>query len=211
MAKPTHEKFVLLVEGKDDEAVIYHLKRHAAIHQDAFRVKTKDGYSNLLDTLAVELEASELETLGIVVDADSDLNARWESIRNRLRNLGYTTMPDRPQTQGIIVDEANKPSVGVWVMPNNQLPGMLEDFVALLIPTADNLWSKAKNCVNLLPEEERRFAEVDLAKAYMYTWLAWQKQPGTPMGAAINQRYLDPDRPIGKEFITWVKRLFQVQ
>lgn len=211
MVKPTHEKFVLLVEGKDDEAVIYHLKKHASIHQDAFRVKNKDGYPNLLDTLAVELEASELERLGIVIDADNDLKIRWESIRNRLRNLGYTAMPDMPQAQGVIVAEANKPSVGVWIMPNNQIPGMLEDFVALLVPTADSLWGKAQNCVNLLSETERRFAQVDLAKAYIYTWLAWQKQPGTPMGAAINQRYLDPDLPIGKEFVTWLKRLFQLQ
>lgn len=210
MAKPTHEKFVLLVEGKDDEAVIYHLKKHASIHQDAFRVKTKDGYPNLLDTLGVELEASELEKLGIVVDADSDLPARWDSIRNRLKNLGYTQMPDLPHTQGIVVDEADKPSVGVWVMPNNQLPGMLEDFVALLIPTNDTLWNKAQTCVNLLPADERRFAQVDLAKAYIYTWLAWQRQPGTPMGAAINQRYLDPDLPTGQTFIAWLKRLFQL-
>jgi len=211
MAKPSPHKFVLLVEGKDDDSVIYHLKNHAAIPQDTFQVKVKDGYEKLVATLDVELEASELEKIGIVVDADTDLRARWESIRNRLKNLGYATMPDTPQTEGIIIEEVYRPSVGVWVMPNNQLPGMLEDFVALLIPTSDSLWAKAQNCVNLLPESERRFTQVDLAKVHIHTWLAWQKQPGTPMGSAINKRYLDPNLPTGRDFITWLKRLFQIQ
>ena len=209
MARPMSQKFVLLVEGAGDEQVAYHLFNHAAIPKDTIAVRNKQGYEKLVETLAVELAASELEKIGIIVNADSDLSARWESIRNELRSIGYMRTPDLPDTQGTIIYEAGRPAVGVWVMPNNQLPGMIEDFVALLIPKPDGLWTRAQNCVDQLPENERRFSQVHLAKAYVHTWLAWQAEPGTPMGLAITKRYLDANLPTGKNFIAWLTHLFQ--
>lgn len=55
----------LLVEGKDDEHVFYHLLKHHQI-PGCFEIKNKEGIDNLLDTLPTELKRSNLERLGIV-------------------------------------------------------------------------------------------------------------------------------------------------
>jgi hypothetical protein len=37
----------------------------------------------------------------------------------------------------------------------------------------------------------RKFALGHFAKAHIHTWLAWQSDPGTPMGLALTKKYLD--------------------
>jgi len=48
----------------------------------------------------------------------------------------------------------------------------------------------------------------DQQKVYLATWLAWQKRPGIPLGAAINQRYLDAKAPQAHKLIDWIRTLF---
>ena len=93
-------------------------------------------------------------------------------------------------------------------MPNNQLPGMLEDFVQMLVPDKDKLWQHAVVSVEQIPVEDRLFPAQHEIKAKIHTWLAWQNQPGTPMGQAITNRYLSADTPQALLLIDWLRRLF---
>jgi hypothetical protein len=43
--------------------------------------------------------------------------------------------------------------------------------------------------------------------AHIHTWLAWQADPGTPMGLAITKKYLDANAPSAANFLRWVDRL----
>ena len=120
----------LLVEGKDDEHVFYHLLKHHQI-PECFEIKNKEGIDNLLDTLPTELKRSNLERLGIVVDANMDIAARWRILRNILASAGDGDVPASPDPAGtiIILEQPERTlTVGIWFMPNNTLPGMLEDF-----------------------------------------------------------------------------------
>jgi len=54
---------------------------------------------------------------------------------------------------------------------------------------------RARRCVSEIPVEERRFVESYATKALIHTWLAWQDDPGTPLGQAITKRYFDADGP----------------
>jgi|SRR6185295_1932551 len=195
---------VLLVEGKDDDSVFYHLSNHHQIR--GFKIKKKNGINQLLDELDVELDASGLERLGVVVDADVDLTARWQALRNKLQSCAYSNLPRNPLPEGTIIEELDRPVVGVWIMPDNSSPGMLEDFTRSLVPNDDSLWPRAENCVNEIPQLERRFSTV--SKAYIHTWLAWQEEPGTLMGSAINKRYLNADAPSALQLMGWIRRLF---
>jgi hypothetical protein len=203
------DRLVLLVEGKDDEHVSYAVLNHHGVPRK-YRVKDKQGSSNLLGTLDVELLASDLEKLGIVIDADVDIAARWQSLRSILTNSGYTDVPLVPDTEGTIVIETGHPTVGIWIMPDNTLPGMLEHFVSFLVPPADRLWDRAVGCVADIPVVERLFASQHLIKAQIHTWLAWQDEPGTPLGLAITRRYLDADGPHARRFAAWINRLFDL-
>lgn len=199
---------VLLVEGKDDEHVLYHLVKYHQVPR-CFTIKDKGGIENLLNTLEVELLASELQRLGIVVDADTDIDSRWRELRDLLMRTGYA-MPAQPNADGLVVQQPGKPTVGVWLMPNNQLPGMLEDFVAFLVPPGNVLWQQAEACVAQLPVTEGRFPEVHRSKARVHTWLAWQREPGSPLGLAITKRYLNADAAAVRPLLDWLRRLFDI-
>ena len=46
------------------------------------------------------------------------------------------------------------------------------------------------------------------AKARIHTFLAWQEDPGTPMGLAITKKYLQADSDSCLPFIEWLNNLF---
>ena len=93
-------------------------------------------------------------------------------------------------------------------MPNNTSPGMLEDYLFFLVPAGDPLFERAGRCVEGIPVEERRFTEAHVSKALIHTWLAWQDDPGTPLGQAITKRYFDSDGPQVQALLGWLTRLF---
>ncbi len=222
------DKFVMLVEGPDDYHVLQHLLTVQGVNQQvSYRLegrptaslppkeivfKASGGVNQVLDNLKIQVKiVGETKCLGVVVDADLDLVARWQSLRNILVNAGYQAVPMQPDAQGTIVEHEEKPRIGVWIMPNNTLPGKVEDFIALLVPTADNLWKRAELNVQQIPLAERRFTENAFIKAHVHTWLAWQEIPGLPMGQAIRERWLDANEPNALQLISWLRRLFDLE
>lgn len=197
---------ILLVEGQDDKHVVKNLLLAHGLNSE-FEVKDKEGLDNLLSTLPTELRASDLKRLGVIVDADSPIASRWSQVRAVLIKAGYATAPSQPDGGGAILSAPGKPTVGVWMMPDNCADGMLEDFAALLVPADDTLLPRARAAVDQIPLVERRFAQVHEMKAVMHTWLAWQQEPGVRMGAAVTRRYLESDSPGATAFLDWINRL----
>lgn len=94
-------------------------------------------------------------------------------------------------------------------MPNNRVPGILEDFVAGLIPADDALLLKAEHVVVEIERKGlQRYKLTYHAKALIHTWLAWQEIPGRPMGQSITAHSLLHDTAIAMSFIKWLNRLF---
>jgi len=96
-------------------------------------------------------------------------------------------------------------------MPDNTIPGMLEDFMSLLIPAGDILWPMAQGIVQQVTITDRRFPQTQGMKANIHTWLAWQEEPGKPMGQAITKRYLDAAAPDAQQLIRWIRKLFDLE
>jgi hypothetical protein len=211
-------QMILLVEGPEDRAVVYHLlNRHALpLAERSIEIQNGNGSNNILQSLSVRLRAMSNEEpparLGIVLDADSDLSSRWQAIRNRLSDdrIGYQSVPLIPDPAGTLIVEEGLPIVGIWLMPDNQLPGEIEDFARRLVAPDDRLWPRAEEAVGAIPLADRRFPPHDLMKATIHTWLAWQEEPGRPMGQAITKRYLDHNAPQAQQFVEWVRRLFDL-
>lgn len=216
-------RMILLVEGADDSAVVFHLlTRYGLPIADRGRlapgqmvIEDGRGVDHILQSLPTRLKALSNEQpsprIGLVLDADHDLPSRWAAIRNRLVDAGYGVVPDVPAAEGTVLQQEDLPTLGIWLMPNNQLPGELEDFVHLLVPAADTLWPRAEQVVQAIPLAERPFPAHDLTKAMLHTWLAWQHEPGRPMGLAITKRFLDPDAPSAQRFVAWIRRLFALE
>lgn len=212
MIKPSRpSKNLFITEGKNDVYVLHHLFSHYDIPEGVVDFKPFEGIERLLVALPEQLRQSELERLEIVVDADINLDSRWQALRARLAKAGYKTVPIRPANEGTIIQEEELPVVGIWLMPDNQLPGMLEDFVSFLVPLNDPLGARASECLQHIPPPERRFSDSHLAKAHVHTWLAWQEEPGTPLGSAISKRYFDAEAAHAKKLINWISKLFNLE
>ena len=178
----------LLVEGNNDKHVVWALCAQYQVPK-TFSVETpgenNGGVDALLKSIPVRLKSSGFRALGIILDADQDLTSRWDDVCHRLRQAGYSNLPSNPASNGSIIEVDQMPRIGIWLMPNNHLPGMLENFVSQLIPNDDPLAAKAE-CVLHEIESEclNKYAPIHHQKAFIHTWLAWQKTPGQPMGQA---------------------------
>ncbi len=203
-------KNILLVEGTDDEHVVKHLcTYHGLPHID--EIARLGGIDNLIESFPVRLKESDVKAIGVLVDADTNVQTRWDSLRNRLAAAAYPAVPDMPATQGTILTppaDTLLPRVGIWLMPNNQTNGILENFLRFLVPTPNPLLEHARQSLDTIPDGHRRFAANDDPKALIHTWLAWQEEPGRPFGTAITARYLDADVPQAIDFTNWLRQLF---
>ena len=201
---------VLLVEGDDDERVLRQVCRSRALPQpDKFM--PCDGVDALLKAISVHLRAGAApgDVVGVVVDADADPGARWQAVRDRLSAAGYADAPSAPDPDGTVLEPpagSILPKAGIWLMPDNSGPGILEDFLRFLVPAPNVLFDHAEASVASIPE--RLFSPNDEPKALIHTWLAWQKEPGRPYGTAIAARFLNPDVPQVRVLAEWLRRLF---
>ncbi len=202
----------LLVEGKNDFHVIKALcSRHSLPSLFTLEEPRSEGLGveSLVDSLPVQLKVSGLNALGVVVDADLDIQARWDSIRAHLDVAGYGKLPKLPEPTGAVVTIPGKPKVGIWLMPNNHLPGTLEDFVAHLISEDDLLRPEVANVLSRLESLGlNKYSKKDRQKAFIHTWLAWQRHPGQPIGQAITAHVLQHDGPLAMSFVNWLNNLF---
>jgi hypothetical protein len=212
LIRAPEKKKRLLVEGKDDGYVIAHLLQSYQINLDHTKIElaSKDSVTKLLHELPVELKASDLGHLGIVVDADTSLADRWRSLQDILNAVGYAGVPTAPQPDGTIIRQDDLPVVGIWVMPTNTLPGMLEHFMRLLVVPGDALWPLAEEVLQRVIAQDRRFPQNHEMKALIHTWLAWQESPGIPLGLAITLRYFDANASHAQQFIAWIRQLFDL-
>lgn len=152
MAWPNPNK--LLVEGDEDQRVIPQLIEANGIPWGESRaewiveIKAVGGIERLLEpgSISAQLKERDLQRLGILVDADSDAQACWQRIRAQC--IGpYPSLPVELDPAGIVAESQDGQRLGVWLMSDNRSCGMLETFLAYLVPTgAEKLWTHASGC-----------------------------------------------------------------
>lgn len=197
---------ILLVEGKDDLFVFSEIfEKHKV--KETFKVIEKKGIDPLFKSIPIHTK-TDISTIGIIIDADSNINSRWITLKTILSDLGYD-FPNEMTEIGTIITKDSLPKIGIWLMPNNNKNGMLEDFVNHLIPENDELISFVEETLTSLEEKElQNYKPIHKSKAKIHTWLSWQEDPGTPMGLAITKKYLETDNKECKIFIEWINKLY---
>ena len=224
----------MFVEGPHDEAVITQLCRSNSVLRSAevrFQFKVCEGVDNLMrdirepfhlqdedpETAGAEVFQEMLEIVavstktapivGIVVDADDFPERRWQALRDRLIKR-YDKFPKHPPPGGLILPRQPNGGarLGVWLMPDNCIEGMMESFLVKLAPDGDSLVACAAKALESLPEQ--RFRDAHRSKALLHTWLAWQREPGVRPALALKSRLLDPEHIQTQAFVSWLKELF---
>jgi hypothetical protein len=177
-------------------------------------VASGGGYDKAIALLGLAINQAALNNIGIIVDAnDAGAAARWQAIRNVLaEKYSEATLAQADAQIGPkVIQEANLPTVGVWIMPDNDGNGYLEHFLSGLVPAEEELWGHVNTVITTLKAQP--FNEISVArsgKAMLHTWLAWKKEPGKPFGQAMSARYFDLQSPKVKPFLDWFKATFEL-
>lgn len=204
--------YKLLVEGNDDQHVVWALcEKHAV--PESFDVIECESVENVLKAFEVRLKiVDNNQRIGIVVDADVNLKSRWDSIVSILKKTGkYDCEAIELPQDGLILEPTDNtyPKVGIWLMPDNNQNGMLEDFMTALATPDDALMKKSEDVLTELETEGiQKYKPVHRSKAKIHTYLAWQDAPGRPMGQAITANILNADSELAVKFAEWLKKLF---
>jgi hypothetical protein len=208
----------LLVEGAEDKRVIPQVIEANGIPwgetaaEAIVDVEDYGGIENLLARSAIEteLKASNLEALGIVLDADTDPAARWNRLRARCIEI-LPGFPSDPLPEGLVSKTSSGVRFGVWLMPDNTTGGMMESFLSTLIrPDGEKLWRYARGATHGSKEHGALFRESHADKAAMHTWLAWQDPPGNQLHVAVLRKLVDASSDQAKPFVDWFRSLFAV-
>ena len=207
--------YKLLVEGNDDQHVMWALcEKHLVA--ESFDVIDCKSVENVLAAFKLRLKlADNNRRIGLVLDADVNLKSRWDSFVSILRKTGkYDCEGLVLPKDGLVLEPTDKtfPIVGIWLMPDNNQNGMLEDFITALAAPDDVLMKKSEEVLTELETEGiQNYKPVHRSKAKIHSFLAWQDVPGRPMGQAITANILDADSELAVKFVGWLKAMFATE
>ncbi|MDE7457034.1 MAG: hypothetical protein K2M96_10080 [Prevotella sp.] len=211
--KETHT-YKLLVEGNDDQHVVWALCQKHSV-PETFDVLDCGSVENVLKEFKLRLQlADNNHRIGIVVDADVNMKSRWEKVVSILKNTGkYDCDNIVLPKDGLVLESRDKsyPKIGIWLMPDNNQNGMLEDFMASLAAPGDALMKKSEDVLTEIENEGiQKYKPAHRSKAKIHAYLAWQDVPGHPMGQAITANILDSnsDSDVAVKFAKWLKEIF---
>lgn len=206
---------VLIVEGKNEQRVFPYLLELAGIpwpdDDRPVKIEEQDGISNILAPGFIEatLKASGVTAVGIVVDADADPVSRWKQLWARIA-ASYPGFPEELPAMGAVHAVADKPRIGVWVMPDNVRTGMLETLLLALRVGDPALHDHARDATSQAKTLGAPFRDNHREKAELHAWLAWQDPPGRQLHEAVRDRRLPPDPQVMNPFVGWFRQLFEL-
>jgi hypothetical protein len=218
----SHNPNRLLVEGQDDLFSVVGLIRHF-VNWPQGKPKSKSDYPVLIEAIGGVEEILEqnfiptlikdptIKTLGVVFDADNDPASRYLSFRN-LCVPHFPKIPKQLSSDGLIEENDDGRRIGLWIMPDNLSKGAIELFIKELVPdTGIPSWQHAVKSVTEARNKGATYKDCHVDKANLYSWLAWQDEPGQYPGHALTTKILEPKAPSAATFVKWFLKLYSLE
>ncbi len=207
---------VLVVEGQDDLFTVIGLMEHHCqwpngppwpVFVEAAGSDTeilRKGY------LSGILKSTRALRVGVILDADDKgAHRRFQALRSLCLEL-FPSLPQILPETGLVVENDDGKRFGFWVMPDNRAQGIMEDFLTPLVPASQApVWDVAGQSVEVAVSAGANCSG-QRKKAQLFTFLAWQEEPGRSPGQALMKKHLDPFAPQASAFVAWFKMLFGV-
>ena len=203
---------LLVVEGLNDQHLVLHLCRQADPELgNRFDFHNAQGRTGVINSVRNFVNQPGFTGVGFVLDGDETPQEHWRQVIERIA-VAYPDMqlPVTPTPSGTIIpaDPAiGSPRIGIWVMPDNQTAGELEDFVVPMIPEGDPVWPRSQDYIAGIPLASRKFEANKISKSEVHAWLAARRFPGL-MGIAVREGDLEINGPLCQRFLAWLTRLF---
>ncbi len=172
---------LILGEGIDEVRFFKALLAHLGIvdiQVTDYGGKTK--LSDFLQTLPAVPGFTQLRSLMVTRDADASYAAAYQSVCDGLKNAGFPDPSISPVPIGF-------PAIHIYIMPDNQNAGMLEDLCLASVHS-----DPAISCVEAYFQCVQQAAgrnPTPLAKARLHAWLASQTDPDRRLGEAAEKGY----------------------
>lgn len=204
----------LVVEGKHEQYTIPEILEQAGVPWNKpwpVHMHNADGVDNILKAGVIDawVKAPQRTAVGIIVDADADPAARWQSLVDRCAPV--VALPPAPAPVIDVITVAGRDvAFGVWMMPNCKDAGMMEDLlIPLFQPGAAKLHQHVTNFVDHGKTLGAGFKDGYRSKALLASWIALE-EPGV---AAWRHDVLGKMRltdPSLTPFVAWLKALFSL-
>lgn len=209
----------LSVEATDDQGAVIGLMQHfvqwgSSRDQWPVIIEMAGSAKELLDSvyLSTLWKSSDLQILGVMVDANNSFQSRWDNIRNFCKAANLKNVPKAVPREGLVLASDDGKKFGAWIMPDNASQGMLETLCCALIPTSGKpLWQHATVSAADARKIGAPYIDAHKQRAEIHTWLAWQDPPGERIGIALTSKKLDVSSKIAKPFVEWFVRLYELQ
>lgn len=222
---------LLLVEGLHDRMVLAEVFEKAtglpwepSPRQFLVEIEGCGSDDEVLRRIDVRWKESGRRIVGVVIDADAS-GGRWAQVCARAPADTRALLPGDLPHDGLVLEMYGGRRFGVWIMPDNQSPGMLETFLTRLRSSMPEALGShvlasmdhAKALMNAHATENpglrppiRPWKEIHRHKAEIHTWLAWQDPPGVRLHEAVRNELLDVHAPLAQAFVSWMRRLYDL-
>lgn len=188
----------LLVEGRSDQEFFNALLRHLGIGDvEVKNYGGKDTFRRFLNVFVRAPGFDDIQSLGIVRDADDSATSAFQSIRDSLISVNL------PTPEIALTPAAGYPRVDVFIMPNNADTGALEDlcFRALESDPAMQCVSEFMQCI----QDRSDVVPKNPAKSRVYAYLASKEDPELRLGQAAHRGYFPWDSSAFVQLIQFVQ------
>lgn len=192
---------LVLCEGKDDVSVIEQLCRACGIA--GLHIEQCGGKDRLREVLAEnrkrpEFARDEVESLGVVLDAEEDPVAMWQKLRNDVQAAFDVDLPGPGRFAG------ERPRIAGLLVGGTEGHGMLEDLCLAALSNRPGFVC-LEDYFRCLTHHTGR--PTFHAKARFRAWMASQSEFELHVGKAAEQGFLPWENPVFDSLREFLKSL----
>jgi hypothetical protein len=206
----------LYVEGSVDKFAIIGLLAQHGIELDKRKgpvfLEEAGSDREVFEIMRIAAVLSPMDPVGFVVDIDTEVENRWNAVKDHLQDLELNFPSSAPAEGFCQVSPVTRAKVGVWLMPDNRMnKGAIENLIEELLPESKELYKYATECtLNAKETHQAQILDKYTRRAQLFCWLSWQKKPGQSFGTALASGYLQHDTPTVQKFVAWFKKLYNL-
>lgn len=174
---------ILFVEGQDEVNFFEKfLKKHDIENIQIIQTEGKSKFKSIFNTICRLPGFEKIQSFAVIQDADKDACNRFQSICDHLRKNGFKT-PDKVAsftTQG-------KPCIGIFIIPGENKPGMLETLCLSTINT--NISDCIDQFMDCVQQYNSNTQIKNKDKARCRAYLSTLKEDSKDLGVAAQKGY----------------------
>lgn len=200
---------ILLVEGYDEELFLKKFLKHISIEDvQIINVEGKDKFKPIFTSLVGIENFTNIKNFGFIRDAEENpAKSAFDSLCDVIKEENILI----PKKCGKI-ETNEKMKVGIFIMPDNQNSGMLEDLCLNSInEELKNCIDDFQNCIKdkyIIPTKDSQSKRFNPSKSKMLNYLSSCIPIDSRLGIASQKHFFDFDNESFNELKSFLKNLF---